>query len=108
MPKCCPIRYARRCTPYRPAATLASPTTSRRPLALSPSLHSPCTARRTGARTRVCLMNQVGSDLAETLRTGSEHFRRRYSVTVAAENAPILRGVVERTLGMLPGVAREA
>ena len=50
----------------------------------------------------------VDSDLAETLRTGSEHFRRRYSVTVAAENAPILRGVVERTLGMLPGVAREA
>jgi [ribosomal protein S5]-alanine N-acetyltransferase len=50
----------------------------------------------------------VDSELAETLRMGSEHFRRRYGVTVAAETAPILRGVVEQTLGMLPGVRREA
>lgn len=50
----------------------------------------------------------VDSDLADTLRMGSEHFRRRYGVTVAAETAPILRGVVEQTLGMAPGVSREA
>jgi ribosomal-protein-alanine N-acetyltransferase len=50
----------------------------------------------------------VDSDLAETLRMGSEHFRRRYGVSVAAEDAPILRGVVEQTLGMVPGVRREA
>jgi len=47
------------------------------------------------------------SDLAETLHMGSEHFRQRYGVTVAAEYAPILRGVVEQTLGMRPGVSRE-
>jgi [ribosomal protein S5]-alanine N-acetyltransferase len=45
----------------------------------------------------------IDSDLTQTLRMGSEHFRRRYSVAVAAGTAPILRGVVE-----LPGVAREA
>ena len=45
----------------------------------------------------------VDSDLADTLRMGSEHFRRRYGVAVAAETAPILRGVVEQTLGMAPG-----
>ncbi len=50
----------------------------------------------------------VDSDLAETLRMGSEHFRRRYSVRVAAETAPILRDVVEQTLGMRNGVSREA
>ena len=50
----------------------------------------------------------VDSDLADTLRMGSKHFRRRYGVTVAAETAPILRGVVEQTLGMAPGVSREA
>jgi len=50
----------------------------------------------------------VDSDLADTLRMGSERFRRRYGATVAAETAPILRGVVEQTLGMVPGVAREA
>ena len=46
-------------------------------------------------------------DLAETMQMGSEQFRRRYGVTVAAETAPILRGVVEQTLGMRPGVSRE-
>jgi hypothetical protein len=50
----------------------------------------------------------VDSDLADTLRMGSEHFRRRYGVIVATEDAPILRGVVEQTLGMVPGVSREA
>ena len=50
----------------------------------------------------------IDSDLAQTLRMGSEHFRQRYGVTVAAGTAPILRGVVEHTLGMAPGVAREA
>ncbi len=50
----------------------------------------------------------VDSDLAETLRMGSEQFQRRYGVTVAAETAPILRGVVEQTLGMRPAVSREA
>src|SRR5215212_8917443 len=45
----------------------------------------------------------IDSDLTQTLRMGSEHFRRRYGVAVAAGTAPILRGVVE-----LPGVAREA
>ena len=47
------------------------------------------------------------SDLAETMQMGSEQFWRRYGVTVAAETAPILRGVVEQTLGMRPGVSRE-
>ena len=50
----------------------------------------------------------VDSDLADTLRMGPEHFRRRYGATVAAETAPILHGVVEQTLGMVPGGAREA
>ena len=50
----------------------------------------------------------IDSDLTQTLRMGSEHFRRRYGVAVAAGTAPILRGVVEQTLGMVPGVAREA
>jgi ribosomal-protein-alanine N-acetyltransferase len=48
----------------------------------------------------------VDSDLANTLRMGSEHFRRWYRATVAAETAPILRGVVEHTLGMPAGVSR--
>src|SRR3712207_9564115 len=50
----------------------------------------------------------IDSDLTQTLRMGSEHFRRRYGAAVAAETAPILRGVLEQTLGMVPGVAREA
>lgn len=50
----------------------------------------------------------IDSDLAQTLRMGSEHFRRRYGVAVAAETAPILLGVVEQVLAMVPGVAREA
>lgn len=50
----------------------------------------------------------VDSDLADILRRGSEHFRRRYGVRVVTEDAPILRGVVEQTLGMVPGVRREA
>ena len=50
----------------------------------------------------------VDSDLADTLRMGSEHFQRRYGVSVAAKNASILRGVVEQTLGMVPGVSRQA
>ena len=31
----------------------------------------------------------IDSDLAQTLRMGSEHFRRRYGVAVAAGTAPI-------------------
>jgi len=50
----------------------------------------------------------VDSDLAETLRMGSEQLRRRYGMIVADETAPILRGVVEQTLGMRPAIAREA
>src|SRR3954465_980236 len=50
----------------------------------------------------------VDSDLAEMLRMESEHFRRRYGVSVTAETVPILRGVVEHTLGMRRGVSREA
>ena len=50
----------------------------------------------------------IDSDLTQTLRMGSEHFRRRYGVAVAAGTAPILRGVVEQTLGIASGVAREA
>lgn len=50
----------------------------------------------------------IDSDLTQTLRMGSEHFRRRYGVAVAAETAPILCGVVEQTLDMAPGAAREA
>jgi [ribosomal protein S5]-alanine N-acetyltransferase len=50
----------------------------------------------------------VDSDLADTLRMGSEQLRRRYGVRAAAESAPTLRGVVEQTLGMLLGVRREA
>ena len=49
----------------------------------------------------------IDSDLAKTLRMGSEHFRQRYGVVVTAECAPVLRGVVEQTLGMRSGVARE-
>lgn len=49
----------------------------------------------------------VDSDLADTLRMGSEHFRRRYGATVAAETASILHGVVEHTLDMSPSVSRE-
>ena len=51
----------------------------------------------------------VDSDLAQTLRrVGRERFRRRYGATVAAEDVATLQGVVEQTLGMRPGVAREA
>jgi ribosomal-protein-alanine N-acetyltransferase len=50
----------------------------------------------------------VDSDLADTLRMGSDHLRRRYSAKVAAESALTLRGVVEQTLGILPGVRRGA
>jgi RimJ/RimL family protein N-acetyltransferase len=50
----------------------------------------------------------VDSDLAETLRIGSERFRRPPSRRSAAETAPALRGVVEQTLGMAPGARREA
>jgi hypothetical protein len=44
----------------------------------------------------------VDSELADTLRMGSEQLRRRYGVSVAAETAPVLRGVVEQTLGYAP------
>jgi ribosomal-protein-alanine N-acetyltransferase len=50
----------------------------------------------------------VDSDLADTLRMGSEQLRRDYGVRAAAESAPTLRGVVEQTLGMFPGVRCEA
>jgi ribosomal-protein-alanine N-acetyltransferase len=50
----------------------------------------------------------VDSDLADTLRIGSEQHRRHYCVSVAADDALILRGIVEQTLGMVPGVRREA
>src|SRR5215203_5197488 len=39
---------------------------------------------------------------------GPEHFRQRYGVSVAAEGAPLLRGVVEQTLSMFPGVQHDA
>jgi ribosomal-protein-alanine N-acetyltransferase len=38
---------------------------------------------------------------------GSEQLRRRYGMIVADETAPILRGIVEQTLGMRPVIARE-
>lgn len=50
----------------------------------------------------------VDSDLADTLRMGSQQLRRPYGVRVAAEDAPVLCDVVEQTLGMPPGVRREA
>lgn len=50
----------------------------------------------------------IDSDLAEALRVGAEQLRRRYGVSVAAEDAPILRGVVEQTLGMHPGARHDS
>lgn len=50
----------------------------------------------------------IEPDLAETLRVGTEQLRRRYGVNVAAQDAPVLRGVVEQTLSMHPGARHDA
>ena len=42
----------------------------------------------------------IGPDLAEALRADSEHLRRRYGASVAAEDVAVLRDVVDQTLLM--------
>ena len=49
----------------------------------------------------------VEADLAERLHEGLERFEQHYGARVAAEDAPIVRDVVEQTLGMLPGGPRD-
>lgn len=44
----------------------------------------------------------VEADLAERLGEGPERFRQHYGASVAADDAPLVRDVVEQTLGMLP------
>ncbi len=46
----------------------------------------------------------IEGDLAESLRAGSQRFRQQYGVSVAAEDASVVRDVVQQTLDMLaPG-----
>ena len=48
----------------------------------------------------------VDWDLAETLRMGSEHLWRRYGVTVAAEDAPILQRLAVKLVNSSFGMRR--
>lgn len=50
----------------------------------------------------------IEADLAERLREGPERLRQRYGASVAAEDAPLVRDVVEQTLLMLPRGTRDA
>lgn len=50
----------------------------------------------------------IEADLAKRLDEGPERFRRHYGASVAAEDAPLVRDVVEQTLGMLPDEPRDA
>ena len=50
----------------------------------------------------------IEADLAERLGEDSGRFRRHYGASVAAEDAPVVREVVEQTLGMLPNEPRDA
>lgn len=49
----------------------------------------------------------IEADLAERLREGPELFRRRYGASVAAEDAPLVRDVVEQMLLMVPRGTRD-
>ena len=49
----------------------------------------------------------VGAELAGRLGEGPEGLRRHYGARVAAGDVPVVREVVEQTLGMLPGGTRD-
>ena len=50
----------------------------------------------------------IEADMAERLGEGPERFRHHYGASVAAEDAPLVRDVVEQTLAMLPRASGDA
>ena len=50
---------------------------------------------------------KIEANLAQRLHEGLERFEQHYGARVAAEDAPIVRDVVEQTLGMLPRGPRD-